>query len=129
MDIETVEGGKKLERLDFLIRIGSGFFTLSAWFLFMVFLRQLGQYIGQPGLGNEALNLIAYLIVQVISLPITLIMSLYIFRFAIGLLGSFVGILVVFIVVILWFAQFYYLFFVGMIRLLNAMRAAIKEET
>jgi hypothetical protein len=128
MDIESVDGKAKLERLNLYIMIGSGFFTLSAWFLFMVFLRQFGQYIGQPGLGNEALNLIAYLIVQVISLPITMIMTLYMFRLFIGLLGSFMGIIIMFIVVICWFAQFYFLFFVGMISLLNAMRAAVKEE-
>lgn len=129
MDIETPEGGQKLTRLNQLIFAGNGFFTLSAWFLFMVYVRQLGQYIGQPGLGNEALNLIAYLIVQVISLPITMILTLYIFRFMIGLLGSFMGIVIMFIVVIIWFAQFYYLFFMGMISLLNAMRAAIREDT
>lgn len=129
MDIESVDGKAKLERLNMYIMLGSGFFTLSAWFLFMVFLRQFGQYIGQPGLGNEALNLIAYLIVQVISLPITMLVTLYMFRLFIGLLGSFIGILIMFIVVICWFAQFYFLFFIGMISLLNAMRAAVKEET
>ena len=120
---------QKLSRLVSMVQNANLFFTLAAWFLFMVFLRQMAHYLQRPSLGNDALNLIAYLIVELIALIVVLIACGFLFGLMMPFLGAIMGLMMLFIVVIIWFGQFYYIFFYGMIRLLNAMRAIVKENS
>jgi hypothetical protein len=116
---------EKNERLINYIAIGNLTLTLIAMFLFIVFLRQLCAYLQKPVLGSEALNLVAYLIVEVVTLPLTLIGDWLVCAWLMGMLGSVVSIGALFLVMIGWFAQFYYLFLLQMVRLLQSVRDVI----
>ena len=119
----------KLSRLMSLVQNANLFFTLASWFLFMVFLRQMAHYLQRPSLGNDALNLIAYLIVELMALVGVLVGCTFLFALMLPFLGAVMGLVLMFLIVIIWFAQFYYIFFNGMIRLLNAMRQIVAENS
>jgi hypothetical protein len=116
---------EKNDRLINYFAIGNLSLTLIAMFLFIVFLRQLCAYLQKPVLGSEALNLVAYLIVEVVTLPLTLIGDWLVCAWLMSMLGSVVSIGALFLVMIGWFAQFYYLFLLQMVRLLQSVRDVI----
>ena len=112
------------------ILAGCGFFTMTALLLFMVFLRQLCAYLSKPLLGSDALNLVMYLIIQIVTFPIVMFVNSIAYKFALGALGigSVGGMGVMFLLSIGWFGQFYYLFFTPMLRLLGDIRESIEPK-
>jgi hypothetical protein len=129
LNVFGFEKEKNLRFVEYLLA-GCGFFTMTALLLFMVFLRQLSAYLSKPLLGSDALNLVMYLIIQFVTFPLVMIVNGYAFKFALGALGvgSVGGMGVMFLVSIGWFAQFYYLFFVPMLRLLGNIRETIEPR-
>ena len=119
----------KNERFRDLLKSGCGAFTTMALLLFMVFLRQLAAYLAKPLLGSDALNLVMYLVIQIVTFPIVIYTMGFIFSFGLGALGSSVAAMgFLFILSIVWFAQYYYLYFVPMLRLLGDIREVIEPK-
>jgi hypothetical protein len=121
---------EKNERFSMLLLMGCGTLTAMALLLFMVFLRQLCNYLSKPLLGSDALNLVMFLVIQFLTFPVLMFGLSYLFKFAFGTLGvgSVGGMGVMFVASIVWFAQYYYLFFTPMMRLLNKIRETIEPK-
>lgn len=119
----------KLVRLNHYLELGSFACMIMGWLFFMVYLRELGAYVGMPGVGNEALNLIAFLVVVVITTPINFIIDLYIFGFIAAALDPLFGVIVVVLLVLGWGTFFYFFFLIGMIQLLTRIRAGVLKKT
>jgi hypothetical protein len=107
-----------------LLRCIDTFCMVSAWLTFLTFLRGLGKYLGEPALGNEALNLIARLVVQVVSLFVNIATNI----FVVILFGFIVAICIAIGSIILWTPFFIFAFFIRLIKLLGAMRLAIHNK-
>jgi hypothetical protein len=114
----------KTENLIFLLRCIDTFCMISAWLTFLTFLRGLGKYLGEPALGNEALNLIARLVVQVVSLFVNIATNI----FVVILFGFIVAICIAIGSIILWTPFFIFAFYIRLIKLLGAMRQAIDNK-
>ncbi|MFO0863968.1 MAG: hypothetical protein U0744_04835 [Gemmataceae bacterium] len=109
----------KLDRLNYYLALGSFACMILGWLFFMVYLRDLGAYVGMPGVGNEALNLIAFLVVQVITAPINFIIDLYAFGLIANALDPTFGLIVVILLILGWGVSSYFFFLLGMIVLLT----------
>ena len=120
MNVFGFDKDKNLRFIRYLMA-GCGFFTMTSLLLFMVFLRQLCAYLSKPLLGSDSLNLVMYLIIQFVTFPLVMVVNSFAFKFALGALGvgSVGGIGLMFVLSIAWFAQYYYLFFTPMMRLLG----------
>lgn len=116
----------KNQNMIFLCRIITFFCSISAWLTFLTFLRGLGKYIGEPQLGNEALNLIARLVVQVISLIFDIM--------CIFMIGRFFGFPLVVIIIMtivfltIWLIIFVFAFYLRQMKLISAMRRAVQNK-
>jgi hypothetical protein len=119
----------KNERFKDLLKEGCGLFTMMSLLLFMVFLRQLAAYLSRPLLGSDALNLVMYLVVEIVTFPAMLYAMGFLFNFGLTGVGSSVAAMgFMFVLSIVWFAQYYYLFFVPMLRLLDDIRNVIEPK-
>jgi hypothetical protein len=116
---------EKNERLIQYMLFGCGGLTGTAMLLFMVFLRQICAYMQKPLLGSDALNLVMFLVIQFVTFPIAMIANGYAFGIGLSMMGGVGGIGLTFILSIVWFAQYYYLFHVPMLRLLANIRGVI----
>lgn len=115
---------QKTLNLIFLLRCIDTFCMVAAWLTFLTFLRGLGKYLGEPGLGNEALNLIARLVVQVVSLFVNIATNI----FVVILFGFIAAICIAIGSIVLWTPFFVFAFFIRLIKLLGAMRQAIHNR-
>jgi hypothetical protein len=100
---------------------------IAAWLTFLTFLRGLGKYLGEPALGNEALNLIARLVVQVISLIGNVIVNVASSFFLAGI-SPFLAIALGIVAIIIWLFFFIFGFFLRMLKLVGAMRRAVQAK-
>jgi hypothetical protein len=119
----------KLDRLNYYLGLGSFACMILGWLFFMVYLRELGAYVGMPGVGNEALNLIAFLVVQVITAPVNFVIDLYAFGFVASAVDPWFGLIVVVLLILGWGVFFYFFFLLGMIQLLTRIRAGVLKKT
>jgi CBS domain containing-hemolysin-like protein len=118
----------KNERFIQYLLLGGGASTTLAMLLFMVFLRSLCAYLSKPLLGSDALNLVMYLVIQIITFPILIFSLRFIFGFGLSAVGTVGAMGFMFILSIVWFAQYYYLFFTPMLRLLGNIREVIEPK-
>ncbi|MCI0682424.1 MAG: hypothetical protein L0Y71_09985 [Gemmataceae bacterium] len=112
--------------LIFLCRLLTFFCSIAAWLTFLTFLRGLGRYIGEPALGNEALNLIARLVVQVISLIFDIMCIFVIGRFFGLPLIAIIILTIVFLTI--WLIIFVFAFYLRQMKLISAMRRAVQNK-
>ena len=115
----------KVENMQLYLQMITWFCTISAWLTFLTFLRGLGKYLGEPGVGNEALNLIARLVVMVITLVIDFILIIAFGRLFVGLI---LAIIIAIGSAIIWFIIFVFVFFLRQLKLLSAMRRAVQNR-
>lgn len=117
----------KQERMVNLMRLLSAFCQVAAWLTFLTYLRGLGAYLGEPGVGNEALNLIARLVIQVASL-IADVLIVAACAFMLGGVNPFVAIAIGIVVIIIWVIFFIFTFFLRLLKLITAIRRAIDNK-
>jgi hypothetical protein len=110
-----------------LLEPASIFCSFAGIFSFILFLKQVALYVKKPLLASAALNLLTWLIVVVISGPIILFALGFLTVLIIVLLGPVLTIGALFLVIILWFAAFYYLWFRPMLNLITSVRTAVNE--
>ncbi len=115
----------KRENMILYLRYISFFCTSAAWLTFLTFLRGLGRYIGEPGVGNEALNLIARLVVMIITLIIDVVLIVAVGRLFLGVI---LAIFVAIGAMVGWFIAFVFTFYVRQLKLVSAMRAAVQNR-
>ena len=114
----------KTQNMIFLLDCINAICVISSWLTFLTFLRSLGKYLGEPGVGNEALNLIARLVVQVVSLILDII---FIIVFAI-MFGGIVAIIAGSGALLVWSVFFTFTFYLRQLKLLGAMRRAVQNK-
>jgi hypothetical protein len=117
----------KRERMVYLLRAVDMFCLVASWLTFLTFLRGLGKYLGEPGVGNEALNLIARLVVQVISLFGNVLVNIA-SAFMLGGVNPFLAIAVGIVCILIWTVFFIFGFFLRLIKLISAMRRAVQNK-
>lgn len=117
------------ERLLKMLVGASIFFSVSALFLFAVFLRQLAKYLQKSTLAAEALNLVSWLMIMTLAAPLVLGGMQYLGPMVQGSAGSVINVAVLFLLTLVWFGMFYYMFFQAMVRLIQTIRAHIGETT
>lgn len=110
-----------------LLEPASIFCSFAGIFSFILFLKQVALYVKKPLLASTALNLLTWLIVVVISGPIILFALGFLTVLIIVLLGPVLTIGALFLVIILWFAAFYYMWFRPMLNLITSVRTAVNE--
>lgn len=115
----------KVDNMQLYLQMIAYFCTVSAWLTFLTFLRGLGQYLGEPGVGNEALNLIAKLVVMVITLVIDFILIIAFGRLFVGLV---LAIIIAIGSSIIWLIIFVFVFYLRQLKLLSAMRRAVQNK-
>ena len=115
----------KTNNLIFLCGLINFICSISAWLTFLTYLRSVGKYIGEPALGNEALNLIARLVVQVISLILDIMIIIVFGRFFVGIV---LAIILAIIFLTIWLIIFIFAFYLRQMKLISAMRRAIQNK-
>jgi hypothetical protein len=110
-----------------LMQLLSAFCQVAAWLTFLTYLRGLGAYLGEPGVGNEALNLIARLVIQVASL-IADVLIVAACAFMLGGVNPFVAIGIGILVIIIWVIFFIFTFYLRLLKLVTAIRRAIDNK-
>jgi hypothetical protein len=124
-DVFGMEMNKNINMI-FLCRLITSVCSISAWLTFLTFLRSLGKYIGEAALGNEALNLIARLVVQVISLILDIMCIFVIGRFFGLPLVAIIILTIVFLTI--WLIIFVFAFYLRQMKLISAMRRAVQNK-
>jgi len=121
------EDPDKQQRMVDLMRLLSAFCQVAAWLTFLTYLRGLGAYLGEPGVGNEALNLIARLVIQVASL-IADVLIVAACAFMLGGVNPFLAIAIGIVVIMIWVIFFIFTFFLRLLKLITAIRRAIDNK-
>ncbi|MCS7047221.1 MAG: hypothetical protein NZO58_12760, partial [Gemmataceae bacterium] len=114
----------KTFRLMQLLWLITALSMILSWLMFLTFERNLGKYIGDARLGNEALNRIVGLALQVLILGIALVVN------GVGakLLGGVIGMILGFAALGGWLLYYLLFFLRKMITLFAAMRAALATK-
>lgn len=99
--------------------------SIFGWLTFLTYLRTVGKYIGEPALGNEALNLIARLVVQVISLILDIMIIIVFGRFFVGIV---LAIILAIVFLTIWLIIFIFAFYLRQMKLISAMRRAVQNK-
>jgi hypothetical protein len=117
----------KRDRMVDLMRLLSAICQIAAWLTFLTYLRGLGAYLGEPGVGNEALNLIARLVIQVISLIVD-VLIVAACAFMLGGVNPFLAIAIGIGAIFIWVIFFIFTFFLRLLKLITAIRRAIHNK-
>ena len=97
--------------------------VVVAWLMILTYQRALGKYLGDARLGNEGLNRIVGLAIQVVLLVVMIILNVA----GATLMGIPVGVIVGCAALGAW-VLFFIFFFLRMLKLFAAMRAAIQRK-
>lgn len=116
---------QKTQNMIFLLQAISLICTVISWLTFLTFLRSLGAYLGEAALGNEALNLIARLVVQVVTLILDFMIIVAFGRYFVGV---FVAIFIAIGAMTIWFIFFIFTFYLRQLKLVSAMRLAVQNK-
>jgi|GEM_PF-5335529 len=98
--------------------------VVVAWLMILTYQRALGKYLGDARLGNEGLNRIVGLAIQVVLLVVMIILNVA----GATLMGIPVGVIVGCAALGAWVLFFIFFFFLRMLKLFAAMRAAIQRK-
>jgi len=118
----------KIDNLNFLLTCISYICLVASWLTFLTYLRSLGKYLGEPGVGNEGLNLIARLVVNVVQLIVLFIVATRASAFLLGGINVFLAIAIGILCVVIGTVFFIFSFFIRLIKLLSAMRRAVQNR-
>ena len=115
----------KTENMVFLLQMITFICMVTSWLTFLTSMRSLGKYLGEPGLGNEALNLIARLVVQVVTLILDFMIIVMFGRYFVGV---FLAIMLAIGFMTIWFVLFIFTFYLRQLKLVGAMRLAVQNK-
>jgi hypothetical protein len=115
----------KTANMVFLLQMISFICTVTSWLTFLTFMRGLGKYLGEPRLGNEALNLIARLVVQVVTLIMDFAVIIVFGRYFVGVV---LAIILAIAFMSIWFILFIFTFYIRQLKLVSAMRQAVQNK-
>jgi hypothetical protein len=116
-------GDERIDRMQnylFIIRLSC---TLTAWWLFQLYMRKFAFYIRESLLASECLNVIVHFLIATLISP-TLVLVTFIFAF---LFGGCIAI-ILFFVTFGWFVYFFVTFPVRQFRMLFQARAKIYNK-
>lgn len=119
----------KRARLESMLAPASMFCDFAGLFAFILYLKQTATYIKKPLLASSAMNLLAWLVAVVITGPLVYLGLMFLTVMIIVLLGPPLTVAALFLVIILWFAAFYYLWFRPILKVITDIRGAIEEVT